>query len=281
MPTTPAAPATRQRAARAALSAYLTPEEIPAAQSPDFDPVTAWQAYTYRDHTRQLPHRPETVLDRGELTARFVTPADSQWPAALTDLGPACPLGLWVRGDLTHAATGNTVAIVGNRAASQHAVTEAALLAYDVAAQGHTVSSTLALGVETAAQDAVMPARTIAVIPRGLDRCHPHSNDRIMRRAADHGCVISLHTAHTPTTITSLRRAAWLTVALARTVVLVEAIERSPAMEYARAARAMNRPLYIPQQLADDPRSTGSRRLLAEGHARPCPRASELLSDAV
>src|SRR5699024_5321289 len=44
---------------------------------------------------------------------RLVIPGDEEWPASLDDLGPAAPLGLWVRGAAgLNAVLGRAVAVV-------------------------------------------------------------------------------------------------------------------------------------------------------------------------
>ncbi|WP_097275956.1 hypothetical protein [Streptomyces sp. TLI_55] len=61
-------------------------------------------------------YRPSEELARAELTCPSVIPTDDERPTALTDLGPACPPGLWVRSrERLGRLTDSTVAVTGNR----------------------------------------------------------------------------------------------------------------------------------------------------------------------
>lgn len=123
-------------------------------------------------------YRPSEELAQGELTCPFVIPSDEDWPTALTDLGPACPLGLWVRGR-EHLArlTDSAVAVIGNRVPTEQAVTRAHDFAAALAEAGHTITATLAYGVDSTAHQAAAEtgAASLAILPRGLDGAHPHT----------------------------------------------------------------------------------------------------------
>ncbi|WP_030184398.1 DNA-processing protein DprA [Streptomyces sp. NRRL S-813] len=132
---------------------------------------------------------------------RFVIPSDDVRPAALADLGADCPLGLWVRGhEQLPQLTARAMAVTGNRAAAE-ALTRAKAFATAVAEAGHTVTATLAYGVDSAAHRAAARAgrATLAGLPRGLDRAHPHDHAQLLSSTpTSGGAVVSLFPPGTP-----------------------------------------------------------------------------------
>ncbi len=105
-----------------------------------------WDRRVRHDGSGRLAHyRPHEEPAQAELTCQFVIPSDGEWPTALADLGPACPLSLWVRGrERLPQLTDSTVAVTGNRAPTEQAVTRAHIFATALAENDHTVTATLA-----------------------------------------------------------------------------------------------------------------------------------------
>ncbi|MFE0420056.1 DNA-processing protein DprA [Streptomyces tendae] len=179
-----------ERAARAALAAHFAPGQL-AAELHEYTPAEVWDRRVRSDSSGLLAsYRPSEELAQGELTCPFVIPSDEEWPTALADLGPACPLGLWVRGrERLARQTDSAVAVTGNRVPTEQAVTRARDFATALAEAGHTVTATLAYGVDsTAHQAAAEKGRaTLAVLPRGLDGAHPHAHAPLLRSIVDNG----------------------------------------------------------------------------------------------
>lgn len=115
-----------ERAARATLAAHFTPGQL-AADLTEYTPAEVWDRRVRSDGSGLLAsYRPSEELAQAELTCPFVIPSDEEWPTALADLGPACPLGLWVRGrDRLARLTDSSVAVTGNRVPTEQAVTRA------------------------------------------------------------------------------------------------------------------------------------------------------------
>ncbi|MGA5150128.1 DNA-processing protein DprA [Streptomyces griseoincarnatus] len=145
-------PALPERAARAALAAHFAPDQV-AADLADYSPAEVWQRRVRRDNSGRLAqYKPREELDNATLTCPVVIPSDEVWPTALADLGPHCPLGLWVRGgDQMPQLTARSVAVTGNRNATEQAITRTHAFAAAIAEAGHTVTATLAYGVDSAA----------------------------------------------------------------------------------------------------------------------------------
>jgi DNA processing protein len=160
-------PALSERAARAALAAHFPPHQV-AARLAHHCAEDVWQYGVDHDASGRLAqYKPCEELANAQLTCQFVMPSDDVWPAALADLGAHCPLGLWVRGhEQLPRLTARAVAVTGNRAATSQALDRTQAYATAVAEAGHTVTATLAHGVDATAHRAAAQAgrTTLAVL---------------------------------------------------------------------------------------------------------------------
>jgi DNA processing protein len=241
MTTTPVS----ERAARAALSTFRSPADV-ADQLEQTGPVGLWHRLTAAGNAGPIAHHnAEAHLAAGRLIARFVIPGDSEWPTALDSLGPDRPFGLWVRGtgDLSELSA-SAVALTGRRAASDEGCRAAGELARVLVARGRAIASPLSYGIDTAAQNAAQAAgaATLALLPCGLDRCHPHNQTELLRRAADGGVAVSAYPPGTPASSNTIHTTARLLAGLTRGIALVEPssqVDTVPyeALRFARRAR--------------------------------------------
>ncbi|HEY5355880.1 MAG TPA: DNA-processing protein DprA [Streptosporangiaceae bacterium] len=177
---------------------------------------------------------------------RLVCPGDPEWPTQLDALGDERPWGLWVRGqvDLRFACL-RSVSMVGTRAATAYGIHVTAELAAALAERGWTVVSGGAFGIDSQAHRGALAAEgiTVAVLPSGLDIPYPRSHHDLFEAIAAQGTLVSEHPpGRTPTRPGFLVRNR-LIAALSRGTVLVEAAQRSGALNTARHARDQNRPL--------------------------------------
>jgi DNA processing protein len=123
-------------------------------------------------------------------------------------------------------------------------------VARELAAAGRTVASTLSYGIDTAAQHGAQAAGapTLAVLPCGLDNCHPRNQAELMMRVLSRGGVaVSAYRPGTETTSDSLAYSARLLAALSSAVVLVEpsADIRTVPLKATQAASEMGRPVFV------------------------------------
>ncbi|MCX4862420.1 DNA-processing protein DprA [Streptomyces canus] len=254
-----------ERAARAALAAHFTPGQL-TAELAEYTPAEVWEGRVRADASGLLSsYRPREELAQAELTCSFVIPSDEEWPTALADLGPACPLGLWVSGrERLPRLTSNAVTVTGNRAPTELAVTRAHDFATALAQAGHTVTATLAYGIDSTAHQAAAEAgrASLAVLPRGLDGAHPHAHAPLLRSVLGNGgAALSLYRTGTAASGATLKASAVLMAALARAVILVEALDHAGAMHAAETAVDLRRPL-LAAPATGDVRSSGNARLI-------------------
>ncbi|RBP67913.1 DNA protecting protein DprA [Brevibacterium sanguinis] len=199
------------------------------------------------------------------LSGRLVIPDDPEWPTAVSDLGPAAPLGLWVRGEADlRTALHRAVAIVGARAASGYGTKCASDLAWDLAARGITVVSGGAFGIDAAAHRAAIAREhvTVAFMAGGVDRFYPAANTEMFRQMLHGGAIVS-ETAPgmTPMRHRFLLRNRLIAASAAATVI-VEAGWRSGALNTARHALELSRVVAAFPGSVYSASSTGCHRLL-------------------
>ena len=165
-------------------------------------------------------------------------------PSRIGDL-PEPPQALYVRGELPR---GPSVAIVGTRHATVRGLGFAEALAHDLARAGVTVLSGGAEGIDTAAHLGALRsgARTVVIAPASFDSPYPAENAPLFERVVEGGgAYVSLvpDGARTQQAMFFPRNACL--VALAHVVVVVEAGFRSGALNAARWARKLGRPLLV------------------------------------
>jgi DNA processing protein len=189
---------------------------------------------------RQQGFKPLTVLD-------------PDYPDNLRTVYDRPPL-IFVAGSL-RPQDAKAVAVIGARKASQPALEQAATIARHLVADGYTVVSGLAAGVDTAAHTAALGAggRTVAVIGTGLAHCYPPQNALLQNQLATEHAVISQFWPDTrPSRQTfPLRNATMSGLALA--TVVVEASERSGARTQARLALNHGRRVFLTAALSKQP----------------------------
>jgi DNA processing protein len=177
---------------------------------------------------------------------RLVCPGDPEWPGRLDDLDLARPYALWLRGsaDLRFNCL-RSVAIVGSRAATAYGSYVASEFAASVAARGWAVVSGGAYGVDAAAHRGALAADgvTVAVLACGVDVPYPAGHADLFEAIASQGVVVSeWPPGRTATRLRFLIRNRVI-AALAAGTVVVEAGQRSGALNSARHARDLGRPL--------------------------------------
>lgn len=220
--------------------------EFPAGGSPgDGAALSAARRAMQRWRTR-LGELPAT----GDLAAfcrqgiRLVCPGDMEWPASLEDLGDAQPYALWLRGsaDLRFACL-RSVAVVGSRAATAYGSYVAAELAASVAARGWAVVSGAAYGVDAAAHRGSLGAggTTVAVLACGVDVPYPAGHKDLLDAIAADGVIASEWPPGRNVSRLRFLVRNRVIAALASGTLVVEAGERSGALNTARHARDLRR----------------------------------------
>jgi DNA processing protein len=177
---------------------------------------------------------------------RLVCPGEPEWPTQLDALGAARPYALWLRGeaDLRYCCL-RSVSIVGARAATAYGAHVGTEMAAALGERGWTVISGGAYGIDGCAHRGALAADgvTIAVLACGVDQTYPPGHQDLLTSVSAQGVLVSeWPPGRTPTRRRFLIRNRVIG-ALSRGTVVVEAGLRSGALNTARHARDLGRPL--------------------------------------
>jgi DNA processing protein len=187
---------------------------------------------------------------------RLVCPGDPEWPGRLDDLGAARPYALWLRGsaDLRFGCL-KSISIVGSRLATAYGSYMTSEIAASVAERGWTVVSGAAYGVDGSAHAAALGVEgtTVAVLACGVDKAYPPGHKDLLDAIAEKGVVASeWPPGRNPSRLRFLVRNRVIAALSAGTLV-VEAGERSGALNTARHARDLGRYLMaVPGPVTSD-----------------------------
>jgi DNA processing protein len=230
----------------------------------------------------RLPRLPD---DTGLVAAcrdgiRLVCPGDPEWPGGLDELGPARPYALWLRGhaDL-HLACLRSVSMVGARAATGYGAHVAGEIAADLGERGWVIVSGGAYGIDAAAHRGALAvgAATIAVLACGVDYAYPAGHAGLFADITARGLVISeWPPGRHPARLRFLIRNRTI-AALTCGTVIVEAGERSGALNTARHAAQLGKPLMAVPGPVTSAQSAGCHRIIREWGATCVTRADDVI----
>jgi DNA processing protein len=228
------------------------------------EPADRWLSELVRLHGA---HQALDVIGLRRSGIRLVCPGDPEWPGQLADLGDDQPYALWLRGnaDLRFSCL-RSVAIVGSRAASAYGAYVAAELAASVAARGWAVVSGGAYGIDASAHRGALGADgvTVAVLACGVDVAYPAAHTELLDAIAAQGVVVSEWPPGRPVSRLRFLVRNRVIAALATGTLVVEAGERSGALNTARHARDLNRRLMaVPGPVTSDT-SAGCHRIIRD-----------------
>ena len=182
---------------------------------------------------------------------KVVSAFDPRFPMKLRGLAGIPPL-LFVAGTPIDADE-RTVAVVGTRQPTVRGTQMARKLSRRLTAEGYTVVSGLAAGIDTVAHEAALErqGRTIAVIGSGLDHFYPRQNAGLQRRISQQGAVVSQFWPESGPTRGSFPLRNVLMAALSDACVIVEASAMSGTRILARAAVDMRRTVILVEDLLE------------------------------
>ena len=223
----------------------------------------------------------EPALDRWRRNGiRLVIPGDTEWPGQLDVLGDARPWGLWVRGhvDLRFACL-RSVSVVGTRSATGYGAHVCGELAITLAEAGWTIVSGGAFGIDGCAHRAALAVHgtTVAVLACGVDRDYPLGHCELFRSIREQGALVSEWPPGRMPTKPSFLVRNRVIAALSRGTVVVEAARRSGALNTARHAHDLGRPLMAVPGPVTSAQSAGCHQVIRDWGAVCVTGAAEVM----
>ena len=201
---------------------------------------------------------------------------DEAYPQRLKEIEQPPPV-LYMRGELLPEDTW-AVAIVGTRRVTPYGRQVTEQIASFLAANGVTVVSGLARGVDAIAHNAALKAggRTLAVLGSGVDRIYPPENRALAEQIFEHGAVLSDYAPGTPPESSNFPPRNRIISGLSMAVVVIEAGETSGALITAEFAAEQGREIFAVPGNILAPQSKGTNKLIQQG-ALPLLSASDIM----
>ena len=193
----------------------------------------------------------------------------------ITDLPPV----IYYKGTLTDADE-RAVAVVGTRSPTAYGREVAAVLSRDLSANGITVVSGLARGIDGVAHRSVLEhgGRTFAVLAGGLDSVYPKEHAGMFEWIQTQGAVISEQPLGVKPDPRSFPRRNRLISGLTLGTVVVEAAEGSGARWTVFQALEQNREVFCVPGSIFSPVSSFTHRMIQEG-AKLVTNCSDILEE--
>ncbi len=245
----------------------------------DLDPPLARAVDRWRDRLVEVPTVARLAAWQ-QAGLRVIVPRDPEWPSQLDDLGDARPVVLWARGtaDLRFACL-NSVSMVGSRAASGYGNHVALEMAATLAERGVSVVSGGAFGIDASSHRGALAGggSTVAVLAGGLEFGYPRGHAELFLAIAAGGVLVSeCPPGRGPTRPGFLVRNR-IIAALSRGTVVVEAALRSGALNSARHARELCRPVMAVPGPVTSEQSAGCHELIRDYGAMCVTCANDVL----
>ncbi|WP_426105303.1 DNA-processing protein DprA [Massilia sp. TSP1-1-2] len=195
----------------------------------------------------------------------LLTPDDAAYPGLLRHI-PDPPFLLYAIGR-TELLAGPAVAMVGSRNASVQGLSNAGNFGHALSEAGLTIVSGMALGIDAAAHEGGLRGvgSTVAVIGTGADRIYPRRNERLARRIAEEGCIISEYSLGTPPASANFPRRNRIISGLSCAVLVVEAAAGSGSLITARMALEQGRDVFAIPGSIHSALAKGCHKLIKEG----------------
>ncbi len=207
----------------------------------------------------------ELSLIEKEKDINLITILDKEYPDLLKNIFDP-PILLYVKGKLREEDS-NAIGIVGSRTPTREGCNTAYNFARELAKNGITVVSGLALGIDSCAHLGVVEnnGRTLAVLGSGLYKVYPAENKKLFNMIAENGAVISEFPLLATPYKTHFPRRNRIISGLSMGVVVIEAANRSGALITANFALEQGREVFAVPGSIYSKLSDGTNRLIREG----------------
>ena len=194
-----------------------------------------------------------------------LTQRDSRYPARLRTLD-APPQLLYVRGALSEKDA-RAIAVVGTRGVTEYGTRHAKRIVSNLAENGFTIISGLALGVDGIAHRVALDVggRTIAVLGTGVANIYPKEHEDLAARIINNGALVSEYYPTTKPFRGNFPARNRIISALSIGVLVVESGTKGGSMITARFALEQGRDLFAIPGPIDSKQSQGCHDLIREG----------------
>jgi len=195
----------------------------------------------------------------------ILTWEDESYPQRLKEIDQPPPV-LYIRGEYLQDDL-FAVAIVGTRRVTAYGRQITEEISAFLAANGITVISGLARGVDAIAHQTALQAggRTIAVLGSGVDKIYPPEHRRLAEQMMERGAIMSDYAPGTPPDASNFPPRNRIISGLSLAVVVIEAGETSGTLITAEFAAEQGREIFAVPGSILAPQSKGTNKLIQRG----------------
>lgn len=208
------------------------------------------------------------IKDCFDNNIKIITINDSQFPLSLRNI-PAPPVVLYIKGELPDFDNLPTITIVGPRIekASEFGKKAAYSISMRLSRAGFIVISGAATGCDSFAHNGALRfgGITVGVLGCGIMYDYLPVNRPLRNKICENGCLISEYPPFTPTTRYSFPIRNRIMAGLSNGTIVVEASEKSGALNTARHANEQGRDVFVIPGNPTDEKYKGSNELLRDG----------------
>ena len=172
------------------------------------------------------------------------------------------------------------LAIVGSRTPTAAGKRTAFDFAHYLSQAGLTITSGLALGIDTACHEGALKgiAGTVAVVANGLDSVYPSSNTQLAQNIVQHGCVVSESALGTQPHKGLFPKRNRIISGMSMGTLVVEAAKNSGSLITARHALQQGREIFAIPGSIHNPLARGCHSLIKQG-AKLVETAQDILEE--
>ncbi len=207
----------------------------------------------------------------------FFTLCCDIYPKNLLDM-ISPPLAMYYIGEIPVADL--YISIIGSRRCTEYGKFVAHKFSKELAKENIVVISGMALGADTIAHVGCLEGggKTIAVVGSGLDICYPRTNEKLMGKIINNGCVMSEYPPGTQPLAGNFPMRNRIISALSDGLIVVEAAYKSGTMITVDHALEQGRTVFTVPGNITSKNSQGTNHLLRQG-AIPLTDISDILEE--
>lgn len=208
--------------------------------------------------------------------AKVVLYGEQGYPERLLDISDP-PRALFYYGELPDDSV-RSVAVIGARSCSEYGRYMGEKLGTDLATEGISVVSGMAVGIDGIAQMGALNAggKSYGVIGSGVDICYPRANKELYERLKTEGGIISEYAIGAEAKAMNFPERNRIISGLSDGLIVVEAKQKSGTIITVDAALSQGRDIFVVPGRATDPLSVGCNGLIKQG-AYPVQCAEDVL----
>lgn len=267
------------------VKAFGTPENIfEIAQAKQLKPVIATDDGNIErmQKTAKTSYIDACIEKLNKLNIKFSAGISDNYPELLKEIYDP-PSVLYYKGTL-NAQPKLPIAMIGSRKHTDYGASMAKTLSFELAEQGVTIISGMAIGLDGICARGAMECKTnsyptIAVLGSGVDVIYPHQNAKLYHEIIERGTVISEFLPGTGPERGNFPERNRLISGMAKGVVVIEAGTKSGTSITVSNALDQGRDVFALPGRVTDTSSVGTNQYIKEGYAKMVLGANDILEE--